>query len=129
MTAKEKVYASVPTTPGTEPYWEAAKAGKLMLKWCKDCSKPHYYPRGICPHCFSTNLEWKESKGTGSIYTFSVMRHGDPYAISYVTLDEGVSMLTNIVDTDLGKLKIGQKVKVVFKPTEGGGKLPCFTPA
>ncbi len=129
MTTKEKIYAAVPTTPGTEPYWEGAKAGKLMLKWCNDCKKPHYYPRGVCPHCMSMSLEWRPSKGTGQIYTYSVMRHGDPYAIAYVTLDEGVSMLTNIVDTDLSKLKIGQKVQVVFKPSEGGGKLPCFTPA
>ena len=48
--------------------------------------------------------------------------------VAYVTLDEGVSMMTNIVDVDPGKVKVGQRVKVVFKPSEGGGKLPCFTP-
>jgi hypothetical protein len=26
-------------------------------------------------------------------------------------------------------VKVGQKVKVVFKPSEGDGKLPCFTSA
>jgi uncharacterized OB-fold protein len=51
-----------------------------------------------------------------------------PYVIAYVTLEEGVSMLTNIVDVDPAKVEIGQKVKVVFKSSEGGGKLPCFTP-
>ena len=70
----EKVYASVPPTPGTEPYWEGAKAGKLMVQFCKDCKKPHHYPRGICPHCFSTNLEWKQAKGTGEVYTYSIMQ-------------------------------------------------------
>jgi uncharacterized OB-fold protein len=50
------------------------------------------------------------------------------YVIAYVTLDEGVSMLTNIVDVDAAKVKVGQRVKVVFKPSDGGGKLPCFTP-
>jgi len=38
-------------------------------------------------------------------------------------------MMTNIVDVDHAKLKVGQKVKVVFKDSEGGGKLPCFTSA
>jgi hypothetical protein len=52
-----------------------------------------------------------------------------PYVIAYVTLDEGVSMMTNIVDCDAAKLKIGQKVKVVFKAMDDGHKLPCFTPA
>ena len=51
-----------------------------------------------------------------------------PYAIAYVTLKEGPSLQTNIVDCDPEKLKIGQKVKVVFKPTDGA-PLPFFTPA
>jgi uncharacterized OB-fold protein len=50
-----------------------------------------------------------------------------PYAIAYVTLKEGPSLQTNIVDCGLEKLKIGQKVKVVFKPTDGA-PLPFFTP-
>lgn len=126
----EKPYAAVPTTPGSEPFWEGAKKGDLMLRWCEDCGKPHHYPRGICPHCFSTRLTWKKAKGTGAIYTYSIMHAAKPaYAIAYVTLDEGVSMMTNIVDTDFASVKVGQKVKVVFKPTEDGGRLPCFTPA
>ena len=42
-----------------------------------------------------------------------------PYCLAYVTLDEGVSMITNIVDCDLDAIRIGQKVRVVFKPTDG----------
>jgi uncharacterized OB-fold protein len=126
----EKVYPSVPMTPGVEPYWEGAKAGKLMMRSCNKCGKLHYYPRGVCPHCMSTDLAWKEMKGTGTVYTYSVMRAAKPaYVIAYVTLDEGLSMMTNIVDVEPEKVKIGQKVKVVFKPTENGGKLPCFAPA
>ena len=121
-----RTFPAVPTTPGSEPFWEAAKAGHLSLKWCTDCKKPHHYPRGICPYCFSDKLEWKNAKGTGTIYTYSVMHAAKPaYVIAYVTLDEGVSMLTNIVDTDFAKVKIGQKVKLVMKPMDGGGKLPC----
>ena len=126
----ERVYQFVGTTPGTEPYWDAAKDGKLMVKVCNDCKKPHYYPRGICPHCFSTNLEWKQAKGTGEIYTYSIMHAAKPaYVIAYVTLDEGVSMMTNIVDMDAKAVKVGQKVKVVFKDMDDGHKLPCFTAA
>ena len=50
-----------------------------------------------------------------------------PFAIGYVTLDEGPSLLTNFVDTDLSALKIGQRVKIVWKPTDGA-PLPFFTP-
>ena len=77
----------------------------------------------------STNLEWKQAKGTGEVYTYSIMHASKPaYVIAYVTLDEGVSMMTNIVDCDAAKVKVGQKVKVVFKTTDSGSKLACFTP-
>ena len=74
--------------------------------------------------------EWVNSPGTGSIYSVSVTRRAGPipYAIAYVTLDEGVTLLTNIVDCDLDLLKIGQRVKVCFKPTAGAGVMPMFTP-
>ena len=52
-----------------------------------------------------------------------------PYAIAYVTLAEGVTMLTNIVDCDLDKLRIGQDVRLVFKPTDGGPPVAMFAPA
>jgi uncharacterized OB-fold protein len=56
------------------------------------------------------------------------MRHGAPFVIAYVTLDEGVTMLTNIVDCDLEAVRIGQKVRVVYRPSEGGALVPMFTP-
>jgi uncharacterized OB-fold protein len=52
-----------------------------------------------------------------------------PFALAYVTLEEGVTMMTNIVDCDFDAIRIGQPVKVVFKPTEGGPPVPMFTPA
>ena len=68
--------------------------------------------------------------GKGVIYSYSVMRHAPvPYVMAYVTLAEGPTMMTNIVDCDFDQLKIGQDVKVVFKPTDGGPPLPMFTPA
>ena len=71
--------------------------------------------------------EWKQAKGTGEVYTYSIMNAGKPpYVIAYVTLDEGVSMMTNIVDCDLDTVKIGQKVKLTFKKTESGFAIPMF---
>ncbi len=64
------------------------------------------------------------------VYSYSVMRRAEiPYAIAYVTLDEGVTMMTNIVDCDLDQIRVGQRVRLVFKPTEGGPPVPAFTPA
>jgi uncharacterized OB-fold protein len=117
--------------PENKPYFDAAAGGKLVLKFCNSCKQVHHYPRALCPFCFSDQTEWRDAKGTGTIYTCSVLRRGVPvpYCIAYVTLEEGVSMLTNIVDCDLDTVKIGMKVKVVFKPTDGGSPVPMFTPA
>jgi len=129
--AQERKYRDPALNPGDAPYFEAAGEGKLMLKKCKDCGKLHHYPRAICPHCFSQNLEWVQAKGTGVIYTYSVTRRGGPvpYAIGYVTLDEGLKLMTNFVNCDLDALKIGQKVKVSFVKSENGTSLPVFEPA
>jgi uncharacterized OB-fold protein len=116
---------------GDEPYYEAAGQGKLLLKKCAACGEVHFYPRAICPFCLSDKVSWQEAKGTGTIYTYSVTRRGGPvpYCIAYVKLDEGVSMMTNIVDCDLDTVRCDQKVKVVFKKSEGGVSIPMFTPA
>ncbi|HEV8615346.1 MAG TPA: Zn-ribbon domain-containing OB-fold protein [Methylomirabilota bacterium] len=130
MATKERVVPAPPTNPETKAFWEAAGQGKLLIKKCRACGEVHYYPRALCPLCFSADTEWQATSGAGTIYSYSVMRRVDvPYAIAYVTLEEGVSMMTNIVDCDLDTIRIGQRVKVVFKPTDGGPPVPMFTPA
>jgi uncharacterized OB-fold protein len=114
----------------TEPYFTASKQGVLKLRRCTACKEPHFYPRPLCPFCLG-DTEWIDATGAGEIYSVSVTRRAGPipYAIAYVKLDEGVTMLTNIVDCDLDTLRIGQRVKVCFKPSEGDGAIPMFTPA
>ena len=116
---------------GDERYFEAANQGKLLLKKCGDCGEVHHFPRGICPFCLSSKVDWVEAKGTGTIYSYSVTRRAGPipYCIAYVTLDEGVTVMTNIVDCDLDTVRIGQKVKLTFKPSEGGTGIAMFAPA
>ena len=129
MSEVRTIAAPEPNTE-TQTFWDAAENGKLMIMKCKDTGKFYFYPRARSPYTLSDNVEWVEAKGTGEIYTFSVMKRAKiEYAIAYVKLDEGVTMMTNIVDTDLDTLSIGQKVKVVFKPTDGGPPVPMFTPA
>lgn len=121
-------YPEPVTNPETKPFWDAAAHGKFLIKRCKACGEAHYFPRSICPFCFSDITVWEEASGEGIIYTVSLMRKSPygPYAIGYVTLKEGPSVQTNFVDCDIEKLTIGQNVKVVFKPT-GGAPLPFFT--
>ncbi len=118
------------TLPETAAYWQAANEGRLLIKHCTACDRPHHYPRDICPHCLSEATVWRESAGTGTLYSYSTMGQGDAaYTLAYVTLDEGVTMMSNIVDADPATLHVGQRLRVVFKPSEGGQAVPVFTPA
>ena len=115
----------------SKPFWDAATEGKFMIKRCTACGEAHWYPRALCPFCFSEKTVWEESLGEGVIYSYSVMHRSPsgPYAIGYVTLAEGPAVLTNFVDVAPDGLSIGQKVKVKFQPTENGPPVPVFAPA
>jgi uncharacterized protein len=116
--------------PDNTAFWQAAAEGRLLVRHCNACTLAHWYPRPICPHCGSDRTEFRQASGRGVVYSLSVTRRGGPtpYAIAYVTLDEGVTMLTNIVDCDLDDVGIGDKVEVVFKPSDGGPPVPMFRP-
>ena len=128
--AQARAIPAPAVTIESKPFWDAASEGRFLIKRCTACSKPHWYPRAICPFCFSSDTVWEESPGEGVVYTFSVMRRSPtgPYAIGYVTLDEGPAVLTNFVACDFDKLAIGDRVKVRFQPTEGGPPAPVFAP-
>jgi len=118
------------SNPETKRVFDGADGGKLIVPKCNACGRSHWYPRAICPYCFSQDLAWNAASGHGTIYSLSVMKRAEvPYAIAYVTLDEGPTMMTNIVDCDLDSIRIGQKVKLAFVPSENGPKMPMFTPA
>jgi len=116
--------------PESMAYWTAADEGRLLVKRCTACGKVHFYPRDICPHCLSDRTEWQTATGGGTVYSFSTMGQGEAACtMAFVTLDEGVTMMTNLVDCDPRALAIGQRVRVVFKPSDGGHAVPMFTPA
>jgi len=117
------------TNPETKPFFDGAAEGKLMIKRCTKCKKAHFYPRGLCPFCFG-DTEWEQASGKGKVYSHSTLERATPaYTIAYVTLAEGPTVLTNIVDVDYKDIKIGQDVAVTFIKTEEGPSLPFFKPA
>jgi uncharacterized protein len=120
---------AAPADTALEPYWEAARAGRLLLKRCTACAKVHYYPRPICPFCMSDETEWLEASGAATVYSWSVERRATPpYAIAFVSLAEGPTILSNLVDCDLDAIAIGQAVTLVFE-TRDGQPVPVFRPS
>lgn len=117
---------SVVDDAATRPYWLAAAQGKLMIKRCKECSQVHFYPRALCPHCLG-DTEWVESEGLGRVYSASTVQQADGhYVIAYVELDEGVTMLTNLVGVG-ENVAIGARVRVSMQPAADDLAIPMFS--
>lgn len=123
-------YIHPPINPETKEFWDAAKGHKLLVARCPDTGKYIWFPRRVSPFTGKSNVEYVEAKGTGTVYTYSVMRRtASPYCIAYVTLDEGPTIMTNIVNADLDTISIGMKVKVTFVDLNDEAALPVFEPA
>jgi uncharacterized OB-fold protein len=122
--------------PETKPFWDAARAGTLLIRRCRDCGRFHFYPRPFCPSCWSTNVEWVEASGRASLYTWSVVCRNDlppfnervPYVAAVVDLDEGPRMMTNVVDSDFDALQVGMPLEVVFQTIADDVTIPVFRP-
>lgn len=118
----------------TRPYWNAALAHQLVIQECRQCHSRQFYPRGFCTQCLSNDLDWLQCTGQGTIYTYTVnhrapnacMKERVPYVVAAVDLDEGVRMITNIVDSTMDKITIGARVKVVFEDITDEISLPQF---
>jgi uncharacterized OB-fold protein len=120
--------------PETAEFWAGTKRGELLLSRCPRCGLVIWYPRAICPDCHSYATEWITAAGTGTIYTFTVIRRtapgrfadAVPYVVAYVELTEGPRMLTNIIGCDPGQVQVGSAVSVVFDDAGDTGAIPRF---
>ena len=125
-------------TPETQEFWDAAHAGELRLQRCDACSHVIFPPRPFCPECASRNVSSFKASGKAKLHSYVInMRPAPgfeeeaPYAIAVVMLDEGVKMMTNIVDCEQTPeaLQLDMPLEVVFEPVSDTISLPKFRPA
>jgi uncharacterized protein len=88
----------------------------------------------MCPHCLSVEHDDMELSGTGTVYSYSVLHHPRsprftyPLVTALVDLDEGIRMVTNLVDIEPADVRIGMPVQVTFVPTANDMCVPVFGP-
>ena len=122
------------STSDTEAYWKATGQGKLLIQRCDSCGVAQFYPREFCVSCLSDDITWVEASGKGRVYTFTLCHipgnpsRADklPYAIAMIDLEEGVRMLTEIVDSSYVLLRVGSPVELVFEKISEEFSLPQF---
>lgn len=123
-------------------FWAGTKEHKLLLPTDAD-GKPFWYPRAYSPGTLDP-VGWVQSKGLGSVYTYSThfigpskAYKGDPpHIVALIDLDEGPRMMTLLVKDEDGfpsiapeDVSIGMRVRVVFDDVTDEITLPKFTPA
>lgn len=115
--------------PTTEAFWQACLERRLLVQRCDACGNHQFYPRPFCLACEATSLAWTEARGTGTIYSLTIIRLPvtdelpPPYLLALVDLDEGPRLLTNI---EAPTAAIGDKVRVAWRERPGLPPLPVF---
>jgi uncharacterized OB-fold protein len=108
---------------------------RLEAGRCKKCGKIYFPPRQYCGECKSKEFETINLSDTGKLLTYTIIRVGPsnfsgetPYGVGVVELDDGVRLTAQFADTELEKIKIGQKIKLVFRRIQDEGKsgLHCY---
>ncbi|HMN81660.1 MAG TPA: Zn-ribbon domain-containing OB-fold protein [Burkholderiaceae bacterium] len=122
-------------TPETAHFWEGTRAGRLLLQRCEPCGRCYFPPRPFCPRCHGSEVTVVDATGRASLYSYVVSHlpapgFEPPYVIAVVQLDEGPRMMTNLVgvEPDPARLRLDQRLTVVYQDIGGGISLPLFTP-
>jgi uncharacterized protein len=129
ITRLDPVYA-----PDAAFFWDGVARGELLGQRCADCKHLAHPPRPMCPKCHSTRREQIRLSGYGTVYSWIVPRHpapvgfAGPPVVALIELDEGIRLVSNLVDIDFSAIRGGLPVEVRFEPTRGGKAVPVFAP-
>jgi uncharacterized protein len=121
-------------TEDNHAFWDAAREGRLVTQRCTGCGRLQHPPRPMCPSCHGLELEVVELAGTGVVYSYSILHHPQhpsfdyPVVAALIDLDEGVRILSNLVDVPPEDVRVGMPVEVRFVPTRDEMAVPVFAP-
>jgi uncharacterized protein len=122
-------------TDDSAVFWDAAAEHRLVAQRCSACGRLRHPPRPMCPQCHSLDAEAADLSGRGTLYSYAVLHHPQHPAYDYpvlaalVDLDEGVRLVSNLVEVDPADIAIGMRLEVTFVPTASDRAVPVFRPA
>lgn len=116
------------------PFWKGAAERQLLIQRCSACGAYQHYARPFCLSCRSAAVEMVASAGHGVLHSFTIVNRSPfedvsaPYVVGLVRLDEGVTLLTNIVECEPGAVACDMPVEVTYLPLREDVVLPVFRP-
>ncbi|WP_235498299.1 Zn-ribbon domain-containing OB-fold protein [Frankia sp. R43] len=121
-------------TEDNEFFWGAARENRLVAQRCAACGLLRHPPAVSCPACHSHDHEIVQLSGRGQIYSYALLHHPRhprfhyPVVAVLIDLEDGIRILSNLVDADPASIHIGQPVEVTFEPTDDTLGAPVFRP-
>jgi len=115
-----------------EGFWNSIDEGHLALQKCGDCGAWCHPPQPVCPQCHSLKRTWQKVSGRGTVYSW-VTYHDSlhpafpaPYTVVLVELEEGLRMVSHLVDVPPADIEIGMSVAFVIEEVGENLRLPKF---
>ena len=105
-------------------YLDHLARGELAYQFSPEAGRAVFYPRLVCPFTGSDRLEWRVSKGLGTVYATTVVHpaEGQPFNIALIDCDEGFRLMSRVEDIPPEQVRIGQRVR--FRVHHPGGEEP-----
>ena len=120
----------------TQPFWDGAKDGRLMLQFDKETGKPQFWPRPVSIHSGRGDMEWREVSGKGKLYAWTEVHvplagfeELAPYVLAAVELDEGVRIMSRLTNVKASELTPGMTVKIAWEKLTDDNSFYVFEPA
>jgi uncharacterized OB-fold protein len=119
------------TTSPLATYISHLEKGELAYQFSPEAKRAVFFPRLVCPFTGSEKLEWRVSKGRGTVYSTTVVHpaEGAPYNVALIDVEEGFRLMSRVEDIAPMDVKIG--MRVTFRVHKQGGDeppVPVFTP-
>ena len=123
----------------SEPFWDACRQRRLLVRSCNRCGRAHYPPGPVCPWCVSFDVAWAEDGGHGRVRSFVTFRHpflpalrdALPYVLLKVALDEHPDAVLHgrLVPGPTDAVAVGAPVRVEWEEIGGGYVIPNWSMA
>jgi uncharacterized protein len=116
-------------SPEESAFYRGLAEGRILGQRCPSCGKVYVPPRAACPSDGTPTDEEVELSHTGTVTTFCIVnvpflgqRITPPYVSAYVLLDGAdIAFLHLILDCPADEVRMGMRVKAVWKPREEWG--------
>jgi uncharacterized OB-fold protein len=123
-----------PVDPDAQTFWSAIAGGRMLLQQCEACGTFRHPPAPVCAACGARASVWTPAAGTGEVWSYTIVHpptlpafaDRTPYGAVVVRLDEGVFMVSNLVDTPIEELAVGVRVELAITTVDDDVVLPLF---